>query len=661
MIRYLKILILLLIHISSISFSEELQIKDKQSFYFTAKIGISGNFHFSDFSAFQGSIDCDTFKKGFGSGLLASLGLEFKLNSDIGFGAEFQLINKSAYLKVNSGFPSRDPINGEIVYVQTENSLFASPVFIDFKPYFYYTLSEKLLSGPLIACISPYLGFPISSYFKQTEQIISPDYAVFISNNRRTRERLLIEGQIEKIAKPEYGLSFGLANSLKIGYDSYLTQNLMFDFSFNNISTDVNWKVFSVSLSLGLKIPVLTKKYIIDTIPQIEKERKLIAKDEIKIKSPRLPYEEPFVGIEIDSVSGEIQFGSELLASLPIVNSVFFKRNSYEIDDFYIQNKTTNPEEYKNMVLPNLFKGDVIEIQSYNLLRIVSILNKKPDATITLKGYTSGIKFEPEGISLAKKRAESVKKAFISWGISESRINTTAYLNPPIPSNQDFPEGVDENQRVDIILNKAPLQEYVSSQRFSQFVGNAFIKIDYENIKNDIPIRVTNNFSDSVLEIKNKGEMIIPLKKRLDPTEQMNYLSFAISYDTLKMMKNRLIDYQKFHSREIELILNNFEAILRFDYDKSNLSDENKSLLIQLCNLLPSGCTIQIIGSTDALGTENRNLILAEERARNAESFIKSIAKNKFKIEMMKKINKFPESTPFGRFLNRSIRIKVRK
>lgn len=313
------------------------------------------------------------------------------------------------------------------------------------------------------------------------------------------------------------------------------------------------------------------------------------------------------------------------------------------------------------MVLPNLFKGDVIEIQSYNILRIVSILNKNPNSSIIIEGYTSGPKFEPEGLSLAKKRAESVKKAFINWGIPESRIAISASLRPPIPSNQDFSEGIDENQRADIILKNAPLQEYVAFQRFTQFIGDVFIKVDYENIDLNKPIYVTNNFSDIILDIKNKGEFIIPLKKRLEPNENINFLSFTIKYDTLKMMKNKLIDYQKYPKKEIELILNNFEAILRFDYDKSNLPDENKNLLRQLCNILPDGCTIQLIGSTDALGTENRNVKLADERAKNAELFIKSIANNKFKIELMKKINKFPESTPFGRFLNRSIRIKVKK
>ncbi len=643
--------------ISSIASSNDLPNKQKILFL-NANIGLSGNLHHSNFSSFQGSIDCDIFRNGFGTGFLASLGMEFNQSKGIGYGFNCQLIGKNATLSVYSGFLSRNPNTGDVVYVKTENSVLAKPIFLDFKPFVFYTLDDNFISGPLIANLSAFVGLPILSDFKQSEQIISPDYAVFISNNRRTRERILIEGQIEKIAKPEFGISIGIQNALKIGNNLYLTQDLFFDLALNNLSTDVNWKILSIGLVLGLKIPLSTKKYHIDTVMITQPKIDLITKQE-QIKF--LPYNEPFVGIEIDSVTGEILFGSELLSPLPIVNSVFFKRNSSDIDDFYIQNKTKDPNEYKKMVLPNLYKGDIIEIQSYNILRIVSILNKNPNSSIIIEGYTSGPKYEPEGISLALSRAESVKREFINWGIPESRIKTNALIRPPIPSNQDFSEGIEENQRTDIFLINAPLQEFVSSLRFSEFSGKAHIKVDYENIDNSKPILISNNFSHSVLEIKSKGEYIIPLSKRLERNENLNYLSFSITYDTLKMMKNKLVDYQKFPSREIELILNNFEAILRFDYDKSNISEENKNLLRQLCNLLPPGCTIELIGSTDALGTENRNIKLAEERAKNAELFIKSIAKNKFKIVTIKKINKFPESTPFGRFLNRSIRIKVKK
>jgi len=107
------------------------------------------------------------------------------------------------------------------------------------------------------------------------------------------------------------------------------------------------------------------------------------------------------------------------------------------------------------------------------------------------------------------------------------------------------------------------------------------------------------------------------------------------------------------------LNLNNFLAILRFDYNSSMLSDENKELLRQMLEKLPEGVTIQILGSADELGTAQRNAILARERAENTMNYIKSISKKKINIEIGTSNEKFPEDTPQGRFLNRSIRIKI--
>jgi outer membrane protein OmpA-like peptidoglycan-associated protein len=111
----------------------------------------------------------------------------------------------------------------------------------------------------------------------------------------------------------------------------------------------------------------------------------------------------------------------------------------------------------------------------------------------------------------------------------------------------------------------------------------------------------------------------------------------------------------------VDLNLDNFLAILRFDYNSSQISDENKELLKQLSTRLPNGATIQILGSTDELGTPQRNAILAKERAENTRNYIQSISKDKFIIEIGTNYEKFPEATPQGRFLNRSIRIKVKK
>jgi outer membrane protein OmpA-like peptidoglycan-associated protein len=99
---------------------------------------------------------------------------------------------------------------------------------------------------------------------------------------------------------------------------------------------------------------------------------------------------------------------------------------------------------------------------------------------------------------------------------------------------------------------------------------------------------------------------------------------------------------------------------LRFDYNSSVLSDDNKDLLRQLLRALPQGSTISLLGSADALGDETSNLELSSKRAAVTESFVRSVAGEKFVLETAVSQTKVDETLPEGRFLNRSIRIRVR-
>ena len=106
--------------------------------------------------------------------------------------------------------------------------------------------------------------------------------------------------------------------------------------------------------------------------------------------------------------------------------------------------------------------------------------------------------------------------------------------------------------------------------------------------------------------------------------------------------------------------LDNFEAVLMFDYDKSYLTESNRDLLRQLTEILPEGSSIIIYGSADAMGSTVRNIQLEKERADNTEDYIRSVSGEKFKIEATTEEGKFSEETPQGRFLSRSIRIRLR-
>jgi len=79
-----------------------------------------------------------------------------------------------------------------------------------------------------------------------------------------------------------------------------------------------------------------------------------------------------------------------------------------------------------------------------------------------------------------------------------------------------------------------------------------------------------------------------------------------------------------------------------------------------MSELLPQGTTVIIYGSADALGTEERNKQLEFERAKVTKDFIQSISNDKFIFITDVNKSKFPEDTEEGRFLNRSMKIRLR-
>lgn len=81
--------------------------------------------------------------------------------------------------------------------------------------------------------------------------------------------------------------------------------------------------------------------------------------------------------------------------------------------------------------------------------------------------------------------------------------------------------------------------------------------------------------------ILGSGLVEIPLKKRLDDLED-KILTYSIKLnDSTYFVFKDTLAISLFPKEVIELNLNNFEAILRFDYNSSELSEDNKGLLRQ--------------------------------------------------------------------------------
>lgn len=630
---YIKI-ILILIFITNPLFSGA---EKNEMFAIQPKIGLNYDFYLANFNGFKGSVDCGLFEKGFGWGI--PIGLSFEKYFSEKTSLELQLFYNSGkgYLTQQISFPMRDVNNGNIVNVNTENQLNLNLSIFEINPNVSYDIfANEDYFTRFIGGLN--FQLPLTKTFTQKEVLTSPSSAIFAnSNGSRTKERDLASGTVTTMTAAIISPTIGI----EAISSTYGTLRISFAYSLNNYASDANWKSLSFRFMYGYRFSI--HKAEPKPIKIIE-----IPAEPIPVKVETPP--EPVISIKNIRVEGKIEIGNELLASLPIVNSVFFDNQSSQI-----------PTNYINKELPkSIFSGNAVEIHNYLFPRIVDIINKNPKAFITLQASTSGEINEPLGIELAKQRANSVKNYLINLGIPSNKIKEEYSIMPKNPSNQDFKEGVAENQRVDILLSNAPLQEYVDLQKYANFSGKIIFDANLQNTQ-DKPVVVSSNLSQNKLDLTKSGTYEMPLNYRLNNINKEEQLKLAYTFDGDNKVVEKEFNYNDFPKEQVDLNLENFLAILRFDYNSSKISDENKELLRQLAEKLPENSTIQILGSTDELGTQQRNAILAQERAENTKNYIQSIVGNKLKIEIGTNNDKFPENTPQGRFLNRSIKIKVKK
>ena len=642
-----SLILIPLIYLSSVSQQDTLFNHEFIGIY--PKGGLTYNMYSTNFQSFQGAVDCGLFTSGSGTGWHLGIGFEKSLSEYFQIGLDALYFTRGGKLSVNNVFKSRNLTTNEIVNVTAENFIETKLSYIEFMPELRYVLSKNLINGPFRILGGLRIAVPVTKSYEQKERIVSPDNAVFINaGGLKTQQRNIASGDIQTLKSAQLGLTAGIENMLKIGKNSYFTQQISFDYNLGNVTSDADWQLYALNLTLGLRFSVIESepkapeiKY--EEIPE-EKKPEVIA----VVEKPK-----PELNVKIESISNlSVETGNEVLATLPLVNAVFFKQNSNEISNFYALDDKDEKKEF--------YYGYAVEVHKYAIVRIARIMKQNPNSSLTLESSTSGAEDEPLGIELSRKRAESVKNAFINLGIAASKISINALQTPKIPTSQEDNRGKEENRRVDMILKNASLMEYVDIQKFKEIKGVIDLKVNFKNL-DDNNITVSDNINNAKTTIEKPGKQSIKIKTRVPENQKELEIEVTASGKEISSVDKSIVSIGQIPNENKELYLDNFEAVLMFNFNSSDLSDANKALLKQLADKLPDGSTISIIGSTDIIGTAEYNAELAKQRASNTEKFIKAISGNKLKIETNTNINKFDDTTQQGRFLNRSIKIRVKK
>ena len=88
-----------------------------------------------------------------------------------------------------------------------------------------------------------------------------------------------------------------------------------------------------------------------------------------------------------------------------------------------------------------------------NLNKLVAFLNKYPDRSVTIQGYTDSVGSEDYNQGLSERRAGSVKSYLTEQGISSMRLSAAGKGRSDPVADNDSAAGRQQNRRVEVIIS----------------------------------------------------------------------------------------------------------------------------------------------------------------------------------------------------------------
>jgi len=88
-----------------------------------------------------------------------------------------------------------------------------------------------------------------------------------------------------------------------------------------------------------------------------------------------------------------------------------------------------------------------------NLNKLVAFLDKYPDRTVAIEGYTDNVGSEDYNQGLSERRADSVKSYLVGQGIGSARLSASGKGKSNPVSGNESADGRQQNRRVEVIIS----------------------------------------------------------------------------------------------------------------------------------------------------------------------------------------------------------------
>jgi len=365
--------------------------------------------------------------------------------------------------------------------------------------------------------------------------------------------------------------------------------------------------------------------------------------------------------------------------SSPMLNHVYFDTGKSRIPERYIALAT--PEQTGAFAEQKL--KDTMEKHHHLLNVIGKRLQANPEARITLVGCNSNSGVEKGKIALSQSRAEAVFAYLESvWGIDLARMEIKARNLPAVPSSSRVPEGIVENQRVEILSTHPAILNTIKSTYVQE-------QADVKEIRLIPALQAETEIERWQLRLLGAGKVLASREGTGRPPAEVPFALEALGLRNLAELGRISGDLEvkdkegnlfstatapipvKFLRREERIaqkignkVVEKYGLIL-FDFDRAELKDRNQVIVNRVLARVAElkGVSMDISGHTDIIGTEKYNIALSERRAKAV--YDTTLQAGSVTAEQLTQAGNGPNNPPYdnslpeGRSLNRTVIINL--
>jgi len=321
-----------------------------------------------------------------------------------------------------------------------------------------------------------------------------------------------------------------------------------------------------------------------------------------------------------------------MVDSSPLLNYVYFDTGMSEISDRYIT--FAQPGEAEGFAEEKL--KDTMEKYHHILNVIGKRLMMNPEARITIVGCNSNRGEEKGRLDLSRSRADKIFAYFrYVWGIDPSRMDVKAQNLPSVPSTSRVPEGVIENQRVEIYSDHPAILDTIKSTYMLEQCDTQEIRvvptIVAETVIEKWQFRLlgggkelltregTGNLPQAfVFSMESLGVHNVALMDQITAEiegqdNEGNVFTVATSAPS---KINFLRREERLAQKQESKVMEKYGLIL-FEFDRTDLKDRNQVIVNRVITRMAQleSASMNIAGHTDIIGKEDYNIKLSERRA----------------------------------------------